>query len=68
MNRVAVSPYLCQHCLGERGLHKDLYDLAACDEAVIVFVRCLENIVVFLSVGHRYHPVHRWLEGTKDIL
>lgn len=61
-----VSPYLCQHCLGETGLHEDLYHFGAGDKAVIVGVCLLENFIIFLPVSHRYHPVHHGLERTKD--
>lgn len=56
------SPYLRQHCLGETGMHEDLYDLSATDEAVIVCVRLPEHFIISLPVSHRYHPVHHWLE------
>lgn len=61
-----VSPYLCQHSLGETGLHEDLYDLSSIHKAVVVAVSFLEDLIVSLPVSQRYHPVHRWLEWTKD--
>lgn len=61
-----VSPYLCQHSLGETGHHEDLYDLSSINEAIVVRVCFLEDVIVSLPVSHRYHPVNRWLESTKD--
>lgn len=65
LNWAVVSPYLGQHSLGETGLHEDLYDLSSINKAVIVGVSFLEDLIISLSVSHRYHPVHHWLEWTK---
>lgn len=65
LNWVAVSPYLCQHSLRETGLHEDLYDLRSINKAVVVGVCFLEDVIISLPIGHRYHPVHCWLEWAK---
>lgn len=62
LNRAVGSPYLGQHSLGETGQHEDLYDLSSINKAVTVCVRFLEDLIISLSVSHRYYPVHRWLE------
>lgn len=49
-------------------MHEDLYDLSSINEAVIISVCFLEDVIISLPVSQGYHPVHRWLEWTKDLI
>lgn len=62
--RVVASPYLSQHCLGETGLHEDLYDLGAIHKAVTIRVCLLKQFIEPFPVGNRNHPIHRRLQGV----
>lgn len=57
-----VLPNLCQHSLGETGLHENLYNLSSINEAVTVAVCFLEDLIISLPVSNLYHPAHRQLE------
>lgn len=60
-----VSPYLCQHRLGEARLHEDLYDLSAIHQPVTVGVCLREEFIEAFPVGSGHYPVHCRLEGVK---
>lgn len=52
---------MCQEVLRKAGLHEDIFNFMAADEAVEISVCFEEDVIIAPSVCNWYHPVYRML-------